>query len=87
MTIDEEYRLIRLAKENDRDAQEALLNQFEDMLCGIAYRYRSRIGFPEMYQVAALKFLECVRYFDTERDPPLRLMTYVQPSVYRKCAD
>ena len=87
MTICEEYRLIRLAKENDRDAQEALLNQFHNMLCGAADKYRSRLGFHEMYQVAALNFLKCLRYFDTERKPPLRLMTYSMPSVYRACAD
>ena len=57
------------------------------MLCGAAFKYRARLGFQEMYQVAALGFLECVRLFDTERDPPLRLMTYGMLSVYRRCAD
>ena len=87
MNIDEEYRLIRLAKENDRDAQEALLNQFNNLLCGISSRYSGRVGFKEMYQVAALNFLECIRLFDTERDPPLRLMTYAHKCVHRRCAD
>lgn len=87
MTITEEYRLVRAAKNNDQDAQEALLNQFHNMLCGAADKYRARLGFHEMYQVAALNFLKCIRYFDTNRKPPLRLMTYSMPSVYRACAD
>ncbi len=87
VTIEEEYRLIRAAKKNNREAQQALLDQFHHMLCGAADKYRARLGFKEMYQVAALSFLECVRLFDTKRKPPLRLMTYGMLSVYRRCAD
>lgn len=78
--IDEQERLLLLAKQGDRDASEALVVGNSGLIWSIARRYFGRGVDPDdLFQLGCLGFLKAVEGFDMEYGT--RFSTYAVPKI------
>ena len=80
MTEENNLRLIRLAQQGDRDAEEQLLQDNSGLIWSIARRYFGRGADPDdLYQLGSLGLIKAVRNFDLEYGT--RFSTYAVPKI------
>ncbi len=84
MDIKTERALIRKSQKGDKDATMTLINQFDDMIAGIANSTSAKCEFSDLKQHGYVAFIESIQSFNLKLDPPVRLMTWAYKCVRQK---
>jgi len=79
LTAEETVRLIELAKEGDKQAQEKLVAENMPLVKSIVKRYRNAVEYDDLIQLGSLGLYKAIMNFDTKYG--VRFSTYAVPMI------